>query len=200
MTNKTIGFGVALAVFAAMLSFAPAASAQVIIQGEVTVSPSQPQPYAQPQPYGYTQPQSAYVQTGASPQPTRYIHHSDPITGLVVGGVISLVGGWVFTLVSEGVLAGGYTSGCSGYGCPDGLWYGLTWIPVIGPWLGLGVGYGGDYEWVNYVGGILQDVGLLLMILGLVITDEWDEPILAFGDSPDAPALYLTGNGAQLTF
>jgi hypothetical protein len=204
--QKTVGFALCLGL---LLAAAPIASAQVIIQGEVTTTtttPAQPYGYQQPQPYGYQQPppygqQSVYVQTGAqSPQPTRYIHHSDPIGGLVAGGVIGLGAGFVFTLISELVLAGGYSSGCSGYGCPDDTWYALSWIPVIGPWLGLGVGRGGDYEWVNYVGGILEDAGLVLLILGLVIHDEWDEPVYAFGEGRDAPALWLRGNGVALTF
>jgi hypothetical protein len=189
------------------LATASTASAQVVIQGEVTVQQQQPYGYTQPapQPTGYAQPQpygaSPYVATGASPQPTRYIHHSDPIGGLIVGGVIGLGGGFLFSLLSELILAGGYSSsGCSGYGCPDDTWYALTWIPVVGPWLGLGVGRGGDYEWVNYVGGILEDAGLILLILGLTIRDEWDEPLYAFGDGPDAPALFLTGNGMRLEF
>lgn len=212
--KSIIGLLTVLLVASGMVAIASTASAQVIIQGEVTAYP------AQPQPYGYTQPApqpvqpvgygpSPYVVTGGSPQPVRYIHHSQPIGGLVVGGVIGLAGGFVFSLISELVLAGGYTSsGCSGYGCPDDLWYALTWIPVVGPWLGLGLGRGGDYEWVNYVGGILEDAGLILLILGLVIQDEWDEPLYAFGDSPDAPRLYLSGGpsgamgglGATLTF
>jgi len=193
--NRTFGFASALALaFAAVLALAPMASAQVVIQGEVTAYPAQTQyGYGQPPPpvqpgYGASQ----YVQTG-SPQPVRYIHHADPIGGLIVGGVIGLGGGFLFSLIGELALSGGYSSGCSGYGCPDDTWYALSWIPVVGPWLGLGLGRGGDYEWVNYVGGILEDAGLVLLILGLVITDEWDEPIYAFGDSHDAPSLYLSG-------
>lgn len=208
--KHTIAFASALALaLGGIMTLAPAASAQVVIQGEVTAYPAQQQyGYTQPapQPTGYTT--SQYVQTGASPQPTRYIHHSDPIGGLIAGGVIGLGGGFLFTLISELVLAGGYTSGCSGYGCPDDTWYALTWIPVVGPWLGLGLGYGRDYEWVNYVGGVLEGAGLIVLILGLVITDEWDEPIYAFGDGADAPRLYLSGGpsgslgglGATLAF
>jgi hypothetical protein len=179
------------------------ASAQVIIQGEVTAYPSQPQPYAQP--YGQPQPQyaSPYVQQQAAPPPPRYIHHSDSIRALWIPGMIALAGGFLFTVLADV----GLVEECGSFsrGCPDGTWSALTWIPVVGPWLGLGLGNAQDYAWVNYVGGILQDAGLLMMILGLAIHDEWDEPLYAFDPSdPLAPTLSMaagpTGGSLTLTF
>ncbi len=201
--KNTTGFVTAITlVFGCALSLTSVASAQVIIQGEVTVQQSQP--YAQPQPYGYAQPQPiqpaygpTYVQSGASPQPARYIHHSDSLSALWVPGIIALGVGWL-----GGALVATYAqSNCTSFsGCPNTDWAGFQWVPVIGPWLALGLGNGRDWEPLSYVTGIVEDVGLLLFILGLVIRDDWDEPVYAFGNGPDAPALFLTGNGARLTF
>jgi hypothetical protein len=107
-----------------------------------------------------------------------------------VPGVIGVAAGWVL-----GALIGyGMWSNCSGRGCPDADWMAYQWIPVIGPWLSVGLANGGDYTPFTYVTGILQDVGLILLILGIAIRDEWDEPVYAFGDGPDAPRLYLSGS------
>jgi hypothetical protein len=102
----------------------------------------------------------------------------------------------------------GLSQECTGgtsRGCPSDTWSYLTWIPIVGPWLGMGIGWAGDYEWVNYVGGILQDAGLLMMILGLAIHDEWDEPLYSFDrTNPLAPTLSMaagaTGGSLTLTF
>jgi hypothetical protein len=176
------------------------ASAQVIIQGEVTAYPSQPQQYGQPVQPAYASP---YVQQGAAPPPQRYIHHSDSIRALWIPGVLALGGGFLFSVFADL----GVTQECGSFsrGCPDDTWAYLTWIPVVGPWLGLGIGNAQDYAWVNYVGGILQGAGLLAMILGLSIHDEWDEPLYAFDPSdPLAPTLSLdggpTGGTVTLTF
>lgn len=199
--KNTIGFALALALLlTGSAALTSRASAQVIIQGEVTV-----QSQTQPQPYGYTQPQpvqpvgygaSPYVSTGGSPPPARYIHRSQSIAALWVPGIIALGVGWL----GGALIATGGWEQCSGYGCPSADWVGFQWIPVIGPWLALGLGSGRDWEPLSYVTGIVEDVGLLLFILGLAIHDEWDEPIYAFGDSPDAPAVFLTGNGLRMTF
>jgi hypothetical protein len=197
---KTIASLSGLALLAGLaLAAAPsAASAQVIIQGEVRAYPAQPQPYAQPQ--GYVSPgPSPYVGVAPAPQPVRYIHHSDPITGLAVAGIIGVGVGWLGgAIVATAAVGGsGYSSSCRGSGCPDDTWAYLHWVPIIGPWLALGLGNGRDWEPLSYVAGALQDVGLILFILGLAIRDEWDEPVYAFGDGPDAARLYLSAGPTQ---
>jgi hypothetical protein len=199
--NIVVG-GLAAALLVAGALAAPSgASAQVIIQGEVTAYPSQPQ-------YGRTQPQpvyvSPYVQQTSTPPPQRYIHHSDSIRALWIPGILALGGGFLFSVFAD-LAVGQECSSFSSRGCPSTDWQLLTWIPVVGPWLGLGIGDPGDYAWVNYVGGILQGAGLLMMILGLSIHDEWDEPLYAFDPSdPLAPTLSMdggpTGGNVTLTF
>ncbi len=192
--KNTFGFALALALaIGGTLAAAAPASAQVVIQGEVTYQQQQ-------QGYGYAQPQtgygaSPYVQTGggASPQPVRYIHRSQSIAALWVPGIIALGVGWL-----GGALIATYGWGdCTGSGCPSADWVGFQWIPIVGPWLALGLSDARDWAPLSYVTGILEDVGLLLFVLGLAIRDEWDEPVYAFGDGPDAARLYLSAGPTQ---
>ena len=167
-------------------------SAQVIIQGEVTAYPAQRQPYGQPPPQqSYVSP---YVQQAATPPPQRYIHHSESLRALWVPGVLALGGGFLFSVFADVAVGRECNGGASG-GCPDGVWSLTTWIPVVGPWIGLAAGEPRDYAWVNYVGGILEGAGLLMMIIGLAIQDEWDEPLYAFSPSDPLGATLRVDGG-----
>lgn len=194
-----IGFSLVLGLVLAAPYVEPGtASAQVVIQGQVTAYPAQP--YGTPS-YGYAQPQPApaygaapspYVSggMGAAPQPVRYIHRSESIPGLLIPGILGVALGWL----GGAILATSIDQNCRGAGCPNTDWTAWQWLPIVGPWLSLGLSNGRDYAPMSYVTGALQDVGLILLILGVVIRDEWDEPVYAFGSSPTAPRLYLAGS------
>ena len=208
MTRTSQGLVFAAAAFAValagvMLLGEQRAEAQVVIQGQVSTY-GQPQPtYGQPG-YGQPQPQyggSPYV-AGGSPQPVRYVTRSRSITALWVPGLIMTLVGWVgwSGLVGTSIWASCYGSSDP---CPDAGWAGWNWIPIIGPWLSLAQGYPGagsnDYTWFSVIGGLLEDVGLIMFILGLTLREEWEEPVYALGDGPDAPTLSFrvgAGNAA----
>jgi hypothetical protein len=171
-----------LLVAGVVLGLASGASAQVVIQGEgqaggvygqgsVYVAPAQGQQQVVVQ-------QSPYVasQQQVTPQQRTIVHRSST-NALLVPGVIALGAGWlIHGLGGLGILQNCYSD------CPtdSGLWAGLGWIPVVGPWLAYGLAdeYG-SYSWFNILFGVIQDVGLILMVLGIAIQQEWEEVIYA---------------------
>lgn len=191
---------------AMVVASAGSASAQVVIQGEgqaggvygqgtVYVAPAQGQPQqqqVQPQPYG-----SPYVaqQPVQQPQPVRTVVHTSPTTALLVPGVIALGAGWLV----HGLGSLGVAQQCYGFDCPDdlGVWTGLGWIPIAGPWLAYGVtDYLGGYAWFNILFGIIQGVGTVLTILGVAIQQEWEEAI--YVDLGNDVRLAFDGGGNQV--
>lgn len=191
MTQRFAGLAVVGAALAiGVLATASGASAQVVIQGEgqaggvygqgsVYVGPGQQQ--QQPQQQVVVQ-QSPYVATQqAQPQPARTIVHRSTTNALLVPGVIALGAGWLI----HGFGGLGIVGSCGGFAgdpCPtdSGAWAGLGWIPVVGPWLAYGLADEfGSYAWFNILFGVIQDVGVILMVLGIAIQQEWEEVIYA---------------------
>lgn len=182
------------------------AHAQVVIQGQVTVGQD---PYVQQQPQGYGQgnyvqqadPNAGYANTVyvaqpvGQPQPVRYIHRSSTIPALIVPGIVLLVGGYVTQAIGAPMIEG-FSS--------DQL--GFAYIPILGPWLQLGA-YSdldaamedgrGHFSWIT---GVAQALGLVLMVVGLTVREEWDEPVYALTDDPMGPTLAFDGSRATLTF
>lgn len=176
-----------LLVVGCVLASASGASAQVVIQGEgqaggvygqgsVYVAPQQQPPQQQ------VVVQSPYVATQqAQPQPVRTVVHRSTTNALLVPGVIALGAGWLI----HGLGGLGIVGNCSSYGsdpCPTDAdtWVGLGWIPVVGPWLAYGLAdENGTYSWFNILFGVIQDVGVILMVLGIAIQQEWEEAIYA---------------------
>jgi hypothetical protein len=161
-------------------------------QGQVQAQPQQQQVYAQPSPYVATQ--------QAQPQPVRTILHRSPTMMLLIPGVIALGAGWLFSGLGTSSIAGE----CY-YDCPNPLgdWVGYSWIPIVGPWIAYGTTYTtAGYEWINFLTGIVQGAGVVMIVLGLVIQQEWEEAVYAdlgngVGISFDAG---LGGASATLSF
>lgn len=155
------------------------AEAQVVISGQITSysTTSAPPPEAAPAPSGY-------VATGA-PAPTRYVHRSAATPALWVPGMIALLGGWAIN-----VFGLAYAFQTNMY--ID--WYGYGVIPVIGTWLQF-VADGPQFPEWSIATGIIQDVGLVLLILGFVIRDEWDEPVYVFNEADPHSATLAFGVG-----
>jgi len=182
---------------------ASSAHAQVVIQGQVTYGtqqqyPQQQQKYPQQQQY----PQQQYVQQDANsytsstyvqqpvgqPQPIRYIHRSASIPALIVPGVVLLVGGYLTQAIGAPTLA------AEGRGLSSDR-LGHAYRPVPGPWHPEGTyddvssrleSGEAHFSWVT---GVVQAVGLVLLVVGLTVREEWDEPVYALSDAPDAPRL-----------
>lgn len=192
--------------FAAAVFFGGStAHAQVVIQGQgqaggvygqgtVYVQPGTQPVAVQPSPY-------TAVAQPAQPQPVRTIVHTSPTMALLVPGIIAFGAGWLI----HGLGALSIQNDCSDYlgTCPSDDWVGFSWIPLVGPWLAAGVSeYTGGYEWFNYLFGVIQGVGAVLTVLGLVIQQEWEEAIYAGIDLGEGRSLAFdvggAGNGAQV--
>lgn len=177
------------------------AHAQVVVQGQVTVGPSPtyqqgypqqtyPQQGYPEQTYGQdpnTYTTSTYVQQPVGqPQPVRYVHRSASIPALFVPGIILLAGGYLTQAVGAPML---YDGGLSSD------WLGFAYIPILGPWLQMGT-YDDVGTWLergpahfSWITGVAQALGLALLVVGLTVREEWDEPVYALSDAPDAPRL-----------
>lgn len=151
------------ALTALLAAAAPARAQTVTVQGEVQVdpygqpqgTPTPPPGYGQPQPY-VAQPY-AYVPTyQPPPRQVRYVERETTIKGLWIPGII------IFG-VSYGLTA---AFGQLGSEADYRTW---TAIPLIGPWVALGVCQSCDEDMVTgaLVGGIAQAAGLTMFILGL---------------------------------
>lgn len=165
----------------AQAGFASRADAQVVISGQITSYSTTSAPAAAP-----AAAPSGYVATGA-PAPTRYVHRSAATPALWVPGLIALLGGWAINVFG---LA---------YAFQTNMyleWYGYGLIPVIGTWLQFAA-YGPQFPEWSIATGIIQDVGLVLLILGLTIREEWDEPVYVFNEAdPHSPTLAFGMSGA----
>ncbi len=203
---------VALALLAPLA--ASSAEAQVVIQGQVTVTqdpgynqayPQQQYPQQQyPQQGNYAQPAdpngyatSVYVQPVGQPQPIRYIHRSQSIPGLLVPGILLLAGGYLAEAIGAPLLVDSWDNS-------DQL--GFAYIPILGPWLQLGAFNDLDFAletgiaYFPIVTGIAQTLGLILTVIGLTVREEWDEPVYALTDDPMGPTLAFDGQRATLSF
>jgi hypothetical protein len=96
---------------------------------------------------------------------------------------------------------------CERDGCPNATWRSVAWIPLVGPWIAesLDGAQGSSFSAPAIVDGVLQDVGLLFVIVGVLMSHEREVPVVALGDGPAAPRLALGGGGgtmlgATLTF
>lgn len=174
------------------------AHAQVVVQGEGTVYSGGGSASGSGTVYVQEGSGSPYVGGGggaATPQPSRVVVNTSPTYALLVPGIIAFGVGWL--IHGFGVLS--IAQDCFSFSCPQPLddWVGFGWIPVVGPWLSAFAADSRDYLFFNVLMGIVQDVGVILAILGLVIQQEWEEPIYALGDSPDAPTLsFQVGAGS----
>ncbi len=208
MTSKSLVLVSALATLFT-LATAERAEAQVVVQGEGTVyggGQGGGQVYGQGSVYVQGGTTSPYVAGGGggAPQPTRVVVHTQPTMGLVIAGVIAFGAGWLL----HGLVATSLWQDCTGgfLSCPEDAWMGTSWIPLAGPWIaGFGTNYGNEVNFVfNMLMGVVQAVGAVLLVLGLAIQQEWEEPVYALGEGDDAPQLSFqlgAGNvGATLAF
>lgn len=120
-----------------------------------------PAPVTLPPGYGAPEPQP--VQT------TR----SRPQWRVIVPGAIMLGAGWVFNWLGAIPLGIGHSFGASGFNFER--YFGWSFIPVIGPWVNAAA-FEPDREPGSFafhlVLGLVQGAGLLMAILGTVITEE----------------------------
>lgn len=185
------------------------ATAQVVIQSEAQSGGVYGQGTVQVGPQqGPIAPatQSPYVASPqAQPAPSRAIVHRSFTNALLVPGVIALGAGWLIHGIASTYVYQQCDVFAPGSSCPAPAdsWAGLGWIPIVGPWLAYGLtDYLGDYGWFNILFGIVQDVGAILMVLGLAIQEEWEEIIYA--DLGEGVRLSFTAGptsvGASLSF
>lgn len=161
-------------------AFSSTAAAQVVISGQVTSYSTTEAPPPGPAPSGY-------VAAGGAPAPTRYVHRSAAMPALWVPGLIALAGGWAIN-----VFGLAYAFQTNMY--ID--WYGFGVIPVIGTWLQF-LAAGPQFPEWSIATGIIQDAGLILLILGMTIREEWDEPVYTFNEAdPYSPTLDFAMTGA----
>lgn len=199
--TRSIGHACFGALVAMMVSLVPTeASAQVVIQQGGSFSSEDQAAFQQQRPAGSTPNASATPASAptpapvaaspaateaTAPPPTQVIHHSDPIPGLIIGGLAGLLGGWVVDLLTVAYCE---DADCGQPYYDNALSYG--WIPLIGPWLQL-TGPHDLHEFVIVL-GIVQAAGAVALALGFVITDEWDEPVYSFDrTNPLAPTLHV---------
>jgi hypothetical protein len=109
----------------------------------------------------------------------------------VVNGVVGLFGGYY--------VGGFFSSRPSGYEPGWEAFHGVGWIPVLGPWIQMGLKPGGlaNDGWALFLSldGLVQAAGWTLLIVGLTM-DSGGEPI----ESPDFAVLpSVSPNSAGLT-
>ncbi len=194
---------------------AGSAHAQVVIQGQVTVGQD---PYVQQGGGNYVQQgggnyvqqgggnyvqqtdpnagyaTSAYVaQPTGQPQPVRYIHRSAIMPAIIIPGIVLLAGGYLSQVIGmQTIDYDTLTSDQRAFG----------YIPLVGPWLQLANYDDSESPAVHFswITGVAQAVGLVLMVVGLTVHEEWDEPVYALTDDPMGPTLAFDGSRATLAF
>ncbi|WP_053235023.1 hypothetical protein [Sandaracinus amylolyticus] len=222
--QRQVTFAFVLAA-AALCSFASRAEAQATAD---QCPPGQPCVVVVPQPppaqgqviVQQPQPSSAYVTVQPAPQPgvtaygapqpqPREVRHSRMRWGMIVPGIILTVVGWVANWITA--IPGAIEMDLDDVNPDAGRYFGWQWVPWIGPFVGAGYWAGTSYDGyfgVHLLWGIMQTSGLLLCILGTVLTEEEVTYEYALGDAPDAPRLAVTpfasessgGLSARLTF
>jgi len=113
---------------------------------------------------------------------------------LVGSGIGLFAGGWLLTWIATSVWYGETTS-CSGglwsgpYSCthvggPGGWGLGFSFVPVLGPWIMLGDPYLDTAGEVlpPILFGLVQDLGLIFLIVGLATRHEAPPEPMAAGD------------------
>lgn len=124
--------------------------------------------------------------------------HSEQRTNWAIlgSGIGLFAGGWVLTwlttifwysFTTDCTSSGWWSYSCTHVGGPGGTGLAWSFLPVVGPWLMLTDQYlDSPGEMVFPVlAGLVQDVGLILFILGLVLKEDvWVEeaPARAAGD------------------
>ena len=109
-------------------------------------------------------------------------------------GIGLFAGGWLLTWLATSVWYGETTS-CSGsswtgsYSCthlggPGGWGLGLPFVPVVGPWIMLGAPYLDTAGEIlpPILFGLVQDLGLIFLIVGLATRHEAPPEPMAAGD------------------
>jgi hypothetical protein len=172
---------IAALVVSIALSATPA-RAQVVITGQVTSYTA---------PTGTTAAPTGSSYVAAEPTPTRYVHHSSNIPALWVPGLILLVGGYAVNVLG---LSYAIASQLNIYPNTDWYLYGL--VPLAGPFLQF-LSDGPQAEGLSIITGVAQIAGLVMLILGFAIQDEWDEPVYVFDEeNPYSPRLSFNLEGA----
>lgn len=163
--------------------------AQVIVQPELA-----------PQGYVTVQPQQVQVQPyGGQPVQAREVRRSRMRWGMVAPGIVLTVVGWFGNWITAipGVIQMSFDGSHRG---DEDTYFGTSFIPVIGPFVGAGFYAGSEHD--GYFGmhllwGLMQSAGILLCILGTVLPEDEVVYEYALGDSPEAPRLALTPWGGQ---
>lgn len=158
-----------LAAALAVSTLAPSAAEAQTVQGQVYVQPGYGQPVA-------TQPAPGYAQP--APRTEERVH-----VGLIVAGAVMFGVSWLLHALLISPLAGCSLSSSSG--CSS-TWEDFRWtgaLPLVGPWIQLGIKPGGlgNDGWGPYliIDGLLQAGGLTMLILGATIT----ETVTVYGDN-----------------
>lgn len=205
----------------ASVGIASVCEAQVVVEGEGGYG--QPAPQQPPPGTVYVQPAEGSQVYVAQPEPqqrvAQTIVHTGPTMELVTPGLIAVIGGWLLHgIVNTYIMENGCPDTDVIFVYPDcpyrmADWVGLSWIPIAGPWLALTLpqrtGSDASYAVWNVLNGVVQGAGAVMVVLGFVIQQEWEEIIyVELGDQPGAPRLAFdvlgapggTGVSATLTF
>jgi hypothetical protein len=146
---------------------------------------------------------SGYVTVQPSPEAMYVTPHSPPAQerrrsginwGMAGPGMGLLIGGWF----------GNWITGVVGifFDETDADYFGWQWVPVIGPFVGVGYFAGSPHDemlGMHLLWALMQSGGLVLCILGTVLTgDDFDDDgAYVLGDGPDAPRLSVSPWGSD---
>lgn len=121
----------------------------------------------------------------AEPQLT-YVEESQSVPSLWVSGVIVLPLSWIATWATTTALID------PAWDPQDWEYYGYLWIPLVGPWLGLGPA-DQDSEYAGaIVGGLTQLTGLTLIVLGVALRQTARVSVYALDDHDGGRTLAVT--------
>ena len=131
-------------------------------------------------------------------------HRHRPQPGLLAAGVLLQTFSWVFMSAFDAIPDVLCTHASA---CPNDEWRSIAWIPLVGPWIANGVAgaNGATFTAPAIADGVIQDVGLLFVIISLIAEQDYVVPSVALGEGASAPRLALGGGagssiGATLTF
>lgn len=150
-----------------------------------TASAQSGSPYLPP---GYVAPTVSPAPTGTyvAPTPPTYAPSTTSIRGLWIPGLVGLPVAWVATWVHASLSLGAGSDGVN-----------AAFIPVAGPWLVLAAQNTDTAYYV--VTGIVQDVSLLCLVLGLVIRVPEPRARIALGSSTLELAASPSATGGTLS-
>lgn len=168
------------------LCTAPAAAPAAAVPSSEPVSPA-------PAPTTVEAP-PVYPATVGAPGPDRGTTTTEPITELIIAGAVTLGSVWALSLSTTGVLNALEESDTTGRDV------GLMALPVLGPWVMLGVTADDvdydDYRLAFAMSGLLQAGGLTMLILGVTLEREVTTDAATLRLTPSAPG---SDAGLQLT-